>query len=165
MVTALLAQEEEVAETSNFLIPNATFFVMLLIFLVVFLVIRAFVVPPISKVLREREQLLEKTAEDNHQAARELGNAQSAYTEELAGARAEAAAIREEGRAEGQAVLDEMRGRAREESERISAQAADELRAQGEQVSAQLRERVGPLADTLARRVLGSDTADRAGRG
>ena len=65
-------------------------------------------------------------------------------------------------------MLDEMRGRAREESERISAQAADELRAQGEQVSAQLREQVGPLADTLAQRVLGGgDTVDsgkRAGR-
>ena len=52
---------------------------MLLIFLVVLLVIMKCVVPPISEVLREREQLVEKTAADNHQAARELGEAESAY--------------------------------------------------------------------------------------
>ena len=115
MNTALLAQEEEGGTTTNFLIPNATFFVMLLIFLVVLLVIMKWVVPPISEVLREREQLVEKTAANNHQAARELGEAESAFTDELTGARAEAASIREEGRAEGQAVLDEMRGRARED--------------------------------------------------
>src|SRR6187431_1669951 len=105
MDSALLLAAEE-GETSNFLIPNGTFIVELIIFLIVLGVIGKFVVPPISKVLREREELLAKTVEDNHQAAREIADADAAYAEELGGARAEASRIREEGRAEGQAVLD-----------------------------------------------------------
>ena len=54
---------------SNFLLPNGTFFFVLLIFLIVLGVIAKWVVPPISKVLREREAMLHKTAEDNRRAA------------------------------------------------------------------------------------------------
>ena len=49
----ILAAEE--GGTSNFLIPNGTFFFVLLIFLIVLGVIAKWVVPPISTVLRERE--------------------------------------------------------------------------------------------------------------
>ena len=40
----------------NFLIPNGTFFVVLIIFLIVLAVIGKFVVPPIKAVLEEREE-------------------------------------------------------------------------------------------------------------
>ncbi len=49
---------EDAGETSNFLIPNGTIFVILLIFLVVLGVIAKWVVPPVSKVLAEREAML-----------------------------------------------------------------------------------------------------------
>ena len=45
----------------NFLIPNGTFFVVLLIFLIVLGVIGKFVVPPITKVLHERDEMVAKT--------------------------------------------------------------------------------------------------------
>ena len=45
----------------NFLLPNGTFFVVLIIFLIVLGVIGTFVVPPISKVLKERENMVTKT--------------------------------------------------------------------------------------------------------
>ena len=51
--------------TSNFLVPNGTFFVVLIIFLIVLGVIGTFVVPPITKVLRERDAMVTKTAADN----------------------------------------------------------------------------------------------------
>ncbi|NED64781.1 F0F1 ATP synthase subunit B, partial [Streptomyces sp. SID10244] len=53
----------------NFLLPNGTFFVCLLIFVIVFLVIRTMVVPPILKVLDDRDAMIAKTAEDNRAAA------------------------------------------------------------------------------------------------
>ena len=40
---------------NNFLVPNGTFFFVLAIFLIVLAVIGTFVVPPILKVLRERD--------------------------------------------------------------------------------------------------------------
>lgn len=172
MTTALLAQGESGGGTSNFLIPNATFFVELLIFVIVLLVIMRFVVPPISQALRERDELVAKTAEDNHQAARELAEADAVYRDELGGARAEASRIREEGRAEGQAVLDDMRANAKQESDAIQQQSAAELQTQAERVSTELRDRVGPLSEQLAHRVLGregapssANLADQAGRG
>ncbi|MGC7219886.1 F0F1 ATP synthase subunit B, partial [Mycobacteroides abscessus subsp. massiliense] len=60
---------EEGGGGSNFLIPNGTFFAVLIIFLIVLGVISKWVVPPISKVLAEREAMLAKTAADNRKSA------------------------------------------------------------------------------------------------
>ncbi len=46
---------------NNFLVPNGTFFFVLAIFLIVLGVIGTFVVPPILKVLRERDAMVAKT--------------------------------------------------------------------------------------------------------
>ena len=63
----VLAAEE--GGTSNFLIPNGTFFFVLIIFLIVLGVIGKFVVPSIVKVLGEREEMVTKTGKDNRKAA------------------------------------------------------------------------------------------------
>ena len=146
------------AESKNFLIPNGTFFVELIIFLFVLAVIWKFVVPPIRKVLEEREAMVAKTSEDNHKAARAFADAESTYRDELAGARSEAGRIRDEARADGQHLLDEKRAAARAESEEIQGKAADDLGREGAQVSDRLRAGVGPLSETLANRVLGVET-------
>ena len=75
------------AGRSNFLIPNGTFFFVLIIFLIVLGVIGKFVVPPISKVLREREEMVAKTTEDNRQAATGRRCADADYQKAMAGAR------------------------------------------------------------------------------
>ena len=74
---SILAAEE--GGQSNFLIPNGTFFFVLLIFLIVLGVIAKWVVPPISKVLREREEMVHKTAEDNRRAAQLRAAADADY--------------------------------------------------------------------------------------
>src|ERR1700688_2598155 len=90
--------------TSNFLIPNGTFFVVLIIFLIVLGVIGTFVVPPIIRVLHERENIVTKTAEDNRRTAELRAAAEADYQSVMAGARREATAIREEARAEGRKI-------------------------------------------------------------
>ena len=57
MSAVVLAAGEAEGGGSNFLVPNGTFFVVLIIFLIVLGVIGTFVVPPISKVLKERENI------------------------------------------------------------------------------------------------------------
>ena len=64
---------------SNFLIPNGTFFVVLIIFLIVLGVIGTFVVPPITKVLKERENMVTKTLADNKKSAEQFAAAQKDY--------------------------------------------------------------------------------------
>ena len=63
----------------NFLMPNGTFFVVLIIFLIVLGVIGTFVVPPISKVLKERDNMITKTAADNKKSAEQFAAAQEDY--------------------------------------------------------------------------------------
>ena len=98
----VLAAEE--GGTSNFLLPNGTFFFVLIIFLILLGVIGAFVVPPISKVLHERGAMITKTTEDNRRTAEQLAAAEADYEKAMAQGRAEATAIREQARQPGRAA-------------------------------------------------------------
>ena len=104
----LLAAEE--GGTQNFLIPNGTFFFVLAIFLIVLGVIGKFVVPPVQKVLGEREAMVAKTTEDNRRANEQQAAADSDYQKEMAAARTEASGIRDEARAYSFVVRDEQIG-------------------------------------------------------
>src|SRR6201986_60660 len=99
----------------NFLIPNGTFCVVLIIFLIVLGVIGTFVVPPISRVLKERENMGTKTAADNKKSAEQFAAAQEDYEHALSAARVAASAARDEARAEGRKVVDEKRRQAEEQ--------------------------------------------------
>ena len=92
-------------------------------------VITKWVVPPISKVLAEREAMLAKTAADNRKSAEQVAAAQADYDEAMAGARTEASSIRDEARAAGRQVIDEKRAEA-------SGEVAETVRAADEQLSA-----------------------------
>ncbi len=154
---------EDAGETSNFLIPNGTFFFVLLIFLVVLGVIAKWVVPPVGKVLGEREAMLAKTTADNKRAGEQVAAAQADYNEVMAGARGEASAIRDEARTEGRQVVDESKAAA-------SGEVAEKLHSAGEQLeqtaattSTQLQTSVDGLSSTLANRILGIDGANSSG--
>ncbi|WP_405492477.1 F0F1 ATP synthase subunit B [Nocardia sp. NBC_00511] len=144
----------------NFLIPNGTFFVELLIFLIVLSVIWFFVVPPIRKVLAEREARVNQTAATAKEAGETFAEAEARYETALKKAREEAAEIRNQARSEGRAILDEMRSEAQQQADQIVAESTAHLRAEADQVAAELRESVEPLAQNLAGRVLGVN--DRA---
>jgi len=149
----ILAAEE--GGTSNFLIPNGTFFFVLIIFLIVLGVIGKFVVPSIVKVLGEREEMVTKTGKDNRKAAELEAAADSDYDRQMGMARTEASGIRDEARAEGRAVLDDMRGRANAEVGTALQNAAAQLKQQSDSVTADLSSSVETLSATLASRVLG----------
>lgn len=150
-----MSNQTDVMAAENFLIPNGTFFVELIIFLIVLGVIWFFVVPPIRKVLAERETVVAKTNSDTREATAAFAEAEERYRAVLAEARSEAGKIRDKARADGQAILDQMRSQAKQEADAIASQATTELRAQGDQIAAELRAGVGPLSQTLADRVLG----------
>jgi F-type H+-transporting ATPase subunit b len=147
-----------------FLIPNGTFFVELIIFVIVLLVLGWYVAPAVGKAIHDREEMIKREAEESQQASEKLAAAERRYAEALAEARAESARIRDTARAEGQQILDEMRTRASEEAARISRQAAEQLAAQREQVLRELQPHVRELASTLAARVVGEDIPVSEGR-
>jgi F-type H+-transporting ATPase subunit b len=149
----LLAAEE--GGQSNFLVPNGTFFFVLIIFLIVLGVIGKWVVPPISKVLRERDAMVKKTVEDSRKAADQFTAADDDYRAEMAKARGEASKLRDGARAEARKVLEDMRGRASDEVSSTLQEADSELKDQALSIQADLRSSVDTLSTTLASRVLG----------
>lgn len=158
-VSVTLLAAEEGGGTSNFLIPNGTFFFVLAIFLIVLGVIGKFVVPPVQKVLSERERMIAKTTEDNRQAAAQEAAANADYDHELAAGRAEAAAIRDEARTEGRRVVDDKRAVANEEVAGTLQRAGDELKLASDAIAGELDSSVETLSATLASRVLGVDVS------
>ena len=151
MSAAVLAEE---GGTNNFLIPNGTFFVVLIIFLIVLGVIGTFVVPPISKVLKERENMVTKTLADNKKSAEQFAAAQEDYDKAMSKARVKASAARDDARAEGRKHLEGLRAGAEQEVASTLQNAAEELKREGDAVAADLRSRVESMSTALASRIL-----------
>lgn len=147
-----------------FLIPNATFFVELVIFLLVLGVIWRYVVPPVKRAMNERQEMVRRQIEESQQARTRLDEAEARYSQAIAEARVEAANIRETARADAQQIKDEMRQQAEQEVARIRQRGEEQLATQREQVVRELRGELGKLAVTLAGRIVGESVADDARR-
>lgn len=156
LASATLAAEEG-GEQQIFLIPNGTFFAVLLIFLIVLGVITKWVVPPVSKVLAEREAMLAKTTADGRKSAEQVAAAQADYDEAMAGARTEASSIRDEARTAGRQVIDEKRAEAGGEVAETVREADAQLSDQRSSTQSELETSVDGLSATLASRILGVD--------
>lgn len=152
-------QAAEEGETSNFLFPNGTFFVILAIFLIVLAVISVFVVPPIMNVLRARDNMVTKTLADSKKASEQFAAADADFEKQMSAARTSASAVRDEARAEGRKVLEDMRTRADTEVAATLRSAGEQLKREGDVIAEDLQTRVSTLATTLAGRVLDIDAA------
>jgi len=144
---------------NNFLVPNGTFFFVLAIFLIVLAVIGTFVVPPILKVLRERDAMVAKTVADNKKAAEQFAAAQADYDEAMKEARVQASSFRDNARAEGRKVVEDARARAEQEVTSTLQVAAQQLKRERDAVELDLRANVATMSATLASRILGVDIA------
>lgn len=156
MSMTLLAQET----TNNFLVPNGTFFAELAAFLIILLVLWRYVVPPLTKAMDDRQEMIRKQVEDSQQATEQLQAAQERYDSALAEARTEAAKIRDAARADGDRIREEMREQAVAEAARIRQRGEEQLATQREQIVRELRGELGGLAIALAGRIVGEELSD-----
>ena len=147
---------------NNFLVPNGTFFFVLAIFLVVLGMIGTFVVPPILKVLRERDNMVAKTAADSRKANEQFEAAQADYEKAMKEARVQASSFRDSARAEGRKVVDDARGGAELHVLATLQQASEQLKRERDAVELDLRANVGAMSATLASRILGVDVTTSA---
>ena len=147
---------------SNFLVPNGTFFFVLAIFLIVLAVIGTFVVPPILKVLRERDAMVAKTLADNKKSTEQFEAAQADYDEAMKEARVQASSFRDNARAEGRKVVEDARAGAEQEVTSTLQVAAEQLKRERDAVELDLRANVGTMSATLASRILGVDVTTSA---
>jgi F-type H+-transporting ATPase subunit b len=156
------SQAAEEGKTSNFLVPNGTFFFVLAIFLVVLGVIGTFVVPPILRVLRERDAMVAKTHSDNKKSAEQFAAAQADYEEAMKEARVQASSFRDNARAEGRKAVEDARAGAEQQVASTLQQAAEQLKRERDAVELNLRANVGTMSATLASRILGVDVTTSA---
>lgn len=155
------ASPATVAE-SNFLVPNATFVVEVVIFLVILGVLAKWVVPWVNKQLAERQEAIRQQFKEAEEARARLEAAEAEYREQIAAARADAARAREEAREQGQQIIADLRAQAHAEAERITRQAQAQMEAERTRTVNALRAEVGSLAVELAGRIVGEALADDA---
>jgi F-type H+-transporting ATPase subunit b len=148
----------------NFLVPNATFIVELIIFAIILVLLGRYVLPRISGAIGERQAAIDKEFGEAEEAKSKAEATEKEYRQLLVEARHEAARIREEAREEGAAIIAELRDQAQDEAARILRHAQLQLEAERQQVLQQLRVQVGTMAMTLASRIVGESLEDDARR-
>lgn len=153
---------QTVHASGNFLVPNATFIAELVAFVLILLILWRYVVPPIQKAMRERQDMIRQQVDDSEKAKEKLAEAQSEYQRALNEARVEAAQIREGARAEAQQVVEELRTQAQDEQARIVARGEEQLQQQRTQVVRELRGEIGSLAVELSEKIVGQRLSDDA---
>ena len=138
----------------------------LIVFAILFVLLRKFVVPNFEKTFAERTQAIEGglSAAESKQAEADAKLAE--LEKQLADARHEAARIREEAREQGATIVAEMREQAQTEAARIVDHGKAQIEAERQQAVTSLRAEVGTLATTLAGRIVGEplDDDDRSSR-
>ena len=145
---------------SNFLIPNATFFVELAAFALLLFLLAKYVIPPINRAMTARQEAIRAQFAELDEAKSEAHAAEEEFRSQIADARHEAARIREEAREQGAQIIAEMREQAQTEAARIVEHAHAQIEADRKAAMAQLRSEVGTLATTLAGRIVGESLDD-----
>ena len=151
------------AEELNPLVPHPVEIVLsLVVFAILFLAVRRFVVPSFEKTYAARTEAIEGglAAAETKQAEADAKLAE--LERQLADARHEAARIREEAREQGAAIVAEMREQAQAESQRIVDNGKAQIEAERQQAVTSLRAEVGALATGLAGRIVGESLDDEA---
>ena len=146
--------------TQNFLVPNATFFVELAAFLLLFYLLARFVIPPINRAMTNRQEAIRNQFAELDEAKADAREAEEKYKAQTADARKQAGKIREEAKEQGDQIVAEARERAQVEAKRIVEHGHAQLEAERKQALASLRSEVGTLATNLASRIVGESLED-----
>ncbi|GAB2991176.1 F0F1 ATP synthase subunit B [Amycolatopsis acidiphila] len=122
------------------------------------------IVPPLRRIMREKQETIRRQIEEAKRADERLAEAERTYAEAVAEARKEAAVIRDAARADAHRIGEEMRLRAEQEVERIKQRGEEHLAQQHQQVMRELRIEIGRLSSALAERLVREHLADDANR-
>lgn len=150
-------------EEPNPLLPHtAEIILVVVIFGILFFLVRKFIVPQFEATFAARRDAIEGGIARAEQAQAEAAAALANYQAQLADARGEAGQIREQARAEAQRIVEDLRAQAQAESNRIVARGEEQLATQRAQVVRELRGEVGSLAVELSEKIVGQTLADDA---
>ncbi|HEX5265479.1 MAG TPA: F0F1 ATP synthase subunit B [Acidimicrobiales bacterium] len=149
---------------SNFLVPNATFVVELIAFLLVLGALARWVLPPLNRMMEERQDTIRKALEDAEEARRRADETEVEYKRALDEARAQARQLVDEANRLGEELRAQARERGEQEYQRLLTRATGDIQAATQQAAEQLRGQVGELVVLVVERVIGQVMDDRAQR-
>lgn len=153
---------ETTMAADNFLLPNATIIVEIVVFAIVMFILAKYVIPFVNKGLTDRQENIRQQFADAEKAKSEAEAEKESYRAQIGDARQEAARIREEAKEQGAQIIAEMRQQAQSEADRITAHAHAQIEAERSQALAQLKGEVGSIATQLAGRIVGESLDDEA---
>jgi F-type H+-transporting ATPase subunit b len=146
-----------IAQTSNFLVPNGTFIFELIAFLIVLGVIGWKVLPPLNKVLSERQDQIRNEIEAADQAKTDAEQADADRRRELEEARHRAREIVAQANHTADQVTVARQAQAQAEYERIVSSAEAEVTVARQAAVEQITARVGEIVIAAAERVIGRE--------
>jgi F-type H+-transporting ATPase subunit b len=149
---------------SLFLLPNFTFVLELVAFLLVLGFIAKYVLPPLRKAMNERESSIRNAIQAAEDARREAGELAQQRREALEAARNEARQIVDQANQLAEQMREEGRQRGQEEYERLVASAHSEIELERQRARDEVMNEVGDLVLRAAERVIGGGLDDERHR-
>ena len=133
---------------------NATFWIQIIVFVILVLFTMKYVWPPITKALDERAAKIREGLSAADRAKAELATANKRIEEELSLARTDAAQRLADAERLAQSMIEEAKGRASEEGAKIVAAARAEAEQEATRARETLRDQVAGLAVKGAEQIL-----------
>ncbi|HEY1635291.1 MAG TPA: F0F1 ATP synthase subunit B [Acidimicrobiales bacterium] len=140
---------------ANFLVPNATFIVELIAFVVVLALAARFIIPPIDRAMKRRQDAIADALAKGDEAERRLIDADAEYRDRVAAGRRKARLFVERSRRLGDQLREDARRSGEEERARRVARAQADIERAMERARRKLHEGVDTLPTVLAGRTLG----------
>jgi F-type H+-transporting ATPase subunit b len=165
VTTASTAFAQEEAERVNLLAPKAGLMIWtLVIFAVLFYILRRFAFPPITEAVEARERALEEAIEgakrDRDEAARILAE----QRQQIEAARTEAQRYIADGRAAGEKIRAEMLEQTRQQQQELLERARRDIQGERDRAIAELRREAVELAIAGAGKVIEKNLDDQSNR-
>ena len=143
--------------TSNFLVPNGTFIVELIAFLIVLGVVARYVLPPLNRALTARQAQIQAELEAADRARAEAAAAEDERRQALDEARRRAREIVEQANRTADKTRADAAAQGQEEHDRILANATAEVAQARERALGEATAQVGQVVMAAVERVIGRE--------
>ena len=142
---------------SNFLVPNGTFIVVLLAFVLVLTVVGKYVLPPLNKALTERQEQIRGELEAADKAKADAEEADAERRTVLEQARAQAREMVAQAQTTADQIVGNATGEGQAVHDRIVASAEAEVVVARQAAVEEVTARVGEIVLAAAERVIGRE--------
>ncbi len=149
---------------SVFLLPNGTFFVELIVFLIIIFVIGKFILPPLNRAMEKRQEQIQASLDAADQARADAAAADDERRAALEHARQQAREIVEQAQRTAERLNAEAQSRGQSEYERIVGSAEAEVRLARQRALEEAASRLGELVVEVVERIIGREMDANAHR-